>query len=70
MRAQLDEEKKEQAVKMKGEEEDGVFSTPLSPEVGARPWVCCGAKEAPKVSDKWAQVMAVYEGERGGLNRE
>ncbi len=64
MRAQLDEEKIEQAVKMKG-----VFSAPpppLSPEVGARPWMCCGAIEAPKVSDKWAQVVAVYEGERGG----
>jgi hypothetical protein len=29
MRAQLEEEKKEQAVKMKGEEEEGVFSAPL-----------------------------------------
>ena len=28
MRAQLEEEKKEQAVKMKGEEEEGVFSAP------------------------------------------
>ncbi len=37
MRAQLEEEKKELEVKMKGEEEEGVFSAPLSPEVGARP---------------------------------
>ncbi len=29
-----------------------------------------GNKEAPKVSDKWAQVVAVYEGERGGWKTE
>ena len=48
----------------------GFLCPPLSPEVGARPWVCCGAKEAPKVSDKWAQVVAVNEGERGGWKTE
>uniref|UniRef100_J3ME74 Uncharacterized protein n=1 Tax=Oryza brachyantha TaxID=4533 RepID=J3ME74_ORYBR len=61
MGAQLEKEEKEQAVKMKGKEEEGVFSATFSPEVVAWPMVCFGAKESPKVPFfKVSQINSKY----------